>query len=124
MKYISLVFLLALAFGATPKPAPKAKPIPYDPDKLPPLEVSCGRPTAARNSPCECMKARNEAVQKEREQKCGTKMGLDRAKCEVSINECPEVTDQDSPSYNSEGYPMTVHCKRSCKQAKCECCKT
>jgi hypothetical protein len=123
MKYVSAILLFALAIAAAPKKA-QPKPDPYDPDKLPPLEVSCGRPTAERNTPCECMKARNEAAQKERERKCGNKFGLDRAKCEVSVNECPEVTDQDSPSYNSEGYPMTVHCKRSCKQARCECCKT
>jgi hypothetical protein len=89
MKYLSLLFLLAMAFAATPKKAPKEKPIPYDPDKLPPLEISCGRPTAERNTACECMKARNEAVQKERERKCGTKMGLDRAKCEVSRERMP-----------------------------------
>jgi hypothetical protein len=72
------------------------------------------------------MKARNAAAEKERVRKCGhMPEGLERAKCEVMVNPCEvKVIDQDSPSYDSEGYPQMPTCERSCHIAKCECCKT
>jgi hypothetical protein len=122
-KSLFLCLLVTLAFAAE-KPKVKSKPDPYDPDKLPPLEVSCGRPTAQRNSACECMKHRQELADVERKKCDRIKDEKERAKCSVMVNDCPAVNDVDGPSYNDEGYPMPAHCKRSCKLAKCECCKT
>lgn len=91
----------------------------YDPTKLGPGEVACGRKGLVT---CHCMKARLEKSDAARK-KCGTLFGRDRLECIVSSDVCEmEVIDVDLSW--QEDVAMAVECKRSCTKARCECCQT
>ena len=106
-----------------PKPAPKAAEV-YDPDKLPPGEVACGRLSSTKSAPCECMKHRVK-IRDEQQAKCLELVGRKaRIECSLKINPCPAVIDQEQSwtATDEQGAPMPAQCRRSCKLARCECC--
>ena len=129
-KYLARSFLISISLlfsrGKPPtKKQEKSRTEVYDPDKLPPGEVACGRFGIKNPVPCECMKVKEAEAQKERD-KCNTFSDrLERAKCKVSVDACSvPVRDHDSFEYDHDGVTMPAQCSRSCSKAKCECCRT
>lgn len=118
-----LITFSLLAADAPKKPAAKA-PVKdtYDPDKLRPGEIACGRMGAKNAAPCSCMRTRFQKSQAaikvcynitddEKRGAC-----LDQAGKACSV----EVTDVDA----AMGNDMPIECKRSCTKSRCECCRT
>lgn len=103
--------------------APKEEP--YDPDKLPLYEKSCGMPSKKQNTPCDCMKHKQAMVDREHD-KCDENFApftQENKVCHLSVNACPAVTDAEK-TVEIDGIPMPKKCSRSCTRAKCLCCKT
>lgn len=107
---------------AKPKPSKPAAEEPYDPAKLRPGEIACGRELPGEPDACKCMTHRmkmSEEAQAECE-KISDK--TERAKCMVSNEACAMMPiTRDSPGYD---YSMPAQCKRWCTKARCECCKS
>lgn len=117
MKTMALVFLLLLASGHLAGQG-KRKREAYDPDKLGPMEIACGRVGAKNSAPCKCMNERTRIRSKAIEKCEFMEVGKARNECYAAVDHCPAVSDRDS----AEG--MAAHCKRWCSKARCECCHT
>jgi hypothetical protein len=136
MFLLSYVLCAVLSLGgvlAAEKPKPKAKPKAapvevYDPDKLGPGEVACGRPHSVKSPPCECMKHRVAEADKARERCYGIVDRDERIKCAMAASPCAvKVVDAESAIYSQEddgsvSTSMPAQCKRTCRKARCECC--
>lgn len=111
------VLLVMAAFGQKDKP----KEAPYDPDKLAPGEVACGRPSK-RSAPCKCREIREKLVD-DAQNTCRILHSNNKEKrieCIVNVNPCPAVIDHDNRWKDGEAMP--IQCSRSCTKARCECC--
>lgn len=106
----------------------------YDPDKLPNYEIACGRDGAHNSAPCHCVKERIR-IQEELYAKCELvpRSLLDKTAykdCLRNVPECKDIKVLDVDSWNNNKYsnpetnPVAPFCKRSCSQARCECCKS
>lgn len=129
MKFLLILLLLVTPSLAqrrptTPKPKPAPKAEVYDPDKLPPGEVACGRLSSTKSAPCHCMKHRVEIRDKEQAKCLELVDRKARIECASKINPCPAVVDAEQANWSldEEGAPMPAQCRRSCKLARCECC--
>lgn len=116
---------LILVSVAVAQETPTDKEEPYDPDNLGPGEVACGRPGSTKAPPCQCRDHR-ERMQEEESSKCRELKDIKaRVECYARVPHCPPVRDAENPEYNTEtGEPMPPQCKRTCRKARCECCKT
>src|ERR1700738_4685550 len=101
MKLLIAVLLLTQPHAVKPKPRPPPRVAEaYDPDKLPPGEKSCGRPSAKRNVPCSCMeeRIRKEAADLDKCQLIwDTK---ERYACIGRADKCRQVVTDLEHSYN------------------------
>lgn len=121
----------SLLFGQAPTPKKttpkteakkKAPKDDYDPDKLPPGEIACGRLGSKSAPPCQCMKHRIQ-IQDDAIAKCDEiNDRKERLTCLGKVPACPDVRDAEGIHYNDLGQPMAAQCKRSCRLARCECC--
>jgi hypothetical protein len=149
MKILALLVSAAICAAQTPptltggktfdrkKVAPKkAAEAAYDPDKLGPSEIACGRTGAKNAHPCECMKHRVKLADAARD-KCMTIVDdKQRLACGLAADAChvTGLVDADvyrsGRNYDDDGNPlaepaaMPQQCARSCSKARCECCKT
>lgn len=96
---------------------------PYDPDKLPPHEVACGRKGSVKSTPCKCMRIRIEKAEKLRLTCELIKDDKKRMECNLNAEACNvQVLDAEHAAYSETDEPMPVECSRSCTKARCECC--
>jgi hypothetical protein len=103
---------------------PRGKKDDYDPDKLNPGEVACGREGSKKSAPCTCAKERHKKIAEMYEQ-CDLNFAGDKAKYRECVSKIPEcwdmkVVDEDEARRTD----MPAQCKRSCTRARCECCKS
>ena len=98
----------------------------YDPDKLGPGEVGCGRPSSVKSPPCKCMEHRVKKAAEER-LKCSLIASKEeRQKCLNDSDACNvTVIDAEHAGWSGEeSSEMPAQCKRTCRKARCECCQT
>ncbi len=118
-KLVATIGLLGLAVAISQQ-------VPYDPDKLPPGEVACGRRKSGEANPCKCMEAR---VKQSEEEQLRCELVPDKAarnECMRKHEVCSIVPlDVDRAGWDpSTGQRMPAQCKRSCSKARCECCQS
>ncbi len=125
---LSFTMFMAMGFQATrPRQASPARPKveQYDPTKLSPGEVACGREDPRSPDRCQCIKHRMAASEKAQLECHKVEDKKERIKCFLSNEVCSIVpTDVDSAGYDDNGERMPSQCKRSCTKARCECCKS
>ncbi len=101
----------------------------YDPDKLGPSEVACGRPSSKKSPPCECVRHRMAKVVEERK-KCSLIDDFRKSlECASAIDACTvKIIDSESfwggVMWGTKDKEMAPQCKRTCSKARCECCHT
>ncbi len=126
---IAVVLLAQTQTTPRPRPAPK-KSQPkaverYDPDKLPPGEVACGREMPRAEDNCECMKHRIKAAEQAQAICEKASDRIERAHCMIANEACSIIpVDVDSAGHDQNGERMPAQCRRSCTKARCECCKS
>ena len=121
---IIMATIITMVMLAQQNPPPRDDE-PYDPDNLGAGEVACGRPGSTKAPPCQC-KDHRERMQEEASEECRKLKDVrERVECMSRIPHCPPVRDAENPEYNTEtGEPMPPQCRRTCRKARCECCKT
>ncbi len=130
MKLLLVILISLTLMGQQPKKQSKSKSSKakqvevYDPDKLPPGEVACGRIGSTKAPPCQCVKHRMKKVDEEHEKCMQIVDRKARMECGLKIDPCPPVIDREQSwtHYDDKGEPMPEQCSRSCKLARCECC--
>lgn len=121
--YISL---MCLALAASAYQQQKGKRDEYDPDKLAPSEVACGRMGSKKSPPCQCVKFREEKAMVAMEE-CRRLHANDtraRLACYAKAPACGDiaVSDAEHIRTDADGKEMPRVCKRTCHRARCECC--
>ena len=125
---LSFTMFMAMGFQVVrqrPVP-PKAQQVErYDPDKLGPGEVACGREDPGKSDRCKCMQHRQKASESAQLECYKVENKAERAKCMIANEICSVVPrDAEHAEYDNEGNQMPSECKRTCRKARCECCKS
>lgn len=103
----------------------------YDPERLAPGEIACGRAKGRASTPCACMKYRAEAAQKRFELCQAIDDKKQRRECTLAAEACSIAVVDGDMNYDAAtrnlSHPagwgkMPQQCKRSCTKARCECC--
>lgn len=114
-----ITFSLSLVLLAQ-SPRSKSKPEPYDPDKLAPMEIACGREGAKNAASCKCMEARRKRSLEEQVKCKDITVPFDHAACMVYAQDiCVQHVIDREHSWIEH---MPVECSRYCSKARCECC--
>lgn len=119
---LTLTFLLGILIVAGQT---KPKNEKYDPEKLAPNEIACGRSKGRAATPCNCMEARSKEHD-EKIQACllGPRGEVYKTCIKLTGALCDTKPVDLETSYKNWEAAMPVNCSRSCHTARCECCKT